>query len=306
KFHILGLGCVAVFALSAPAWAQNYGIREEPIPESRPAVVAPAPAVPTEAAAVAPAPKPHATFPYTIRPGDSLGAIAATFGVTAEDLARANHMHPDDELEAGDTLRVPNPFIAQVNGLQAQVDTLNAQLQSSDQKASSAQTQVRTLQEKADDLSAENQSLNSSLHILPWWRALALSAAAIAALMFGVMVVTLFEWWRMRRRFVALAGMTDSLGRLDLKYKEMLAKAELRLQQLYGRRRQGLAEGQPRPKLPEEMEIERLNEELKAVLEAHLERLGGRVRGARKRARWRELLGGVSSSEPAEMRSARR
>ena len=71
----------------------------------------------------------------------------------------------------------------------------------------------------------------------------------------------------------SLASLADDLGRLDYKYKAMLAKAELRLQQLYGRRRGGMQEGQPRPKLPEEVEMERLNEELKEVLERHLARL---------------------------------
>ena len=88
--------------------------------------------------------------------------------------------------------------------------------------------------------------------------------------MFGVMLLTMFEWWRMRRRFVALAAMTDALSRLDYKYKAMFAKAELRLQQLYGRRRGAITEGQPRPRMPEEVEIERLNEELKQILETAL------------------------------------
>ena len=110
--------------------------------------------------------------------------------------------------------------------------------------------------------------------------------------MFGVMLLTLFEWWRMRRRFVALAAMTDALSRLDYKYKAMFAKAELRLQQLYGRRRGGITEGQPRPKMPEEVEIERLNEELKQILELHLQRMGARLpgcapQGMARDVRWR-------------------
>jgi len=82
-----------------------------------------------------------------------------------------------------------------------------------------------------------------------------------ALVMLGAMLLTMFEWWRMRRRFVALAAMTDALSRLDYKYKAMFAKAELRLQQLYGRRRGAVTEGQPRPRMPEEVEIERLNDE---------------------------------------------
>jgi LysM repeat protein len=250
-----------------------------------------------------PPPPPRKTFPYTIRTGDSIGSIASMFGLTAEELAHINHMHPDDELMAGDELKVPNPFLAQVNGLQAQVRTLAAQAQNAQQKADSDERELSGLRDKIQDLTSDNQSLNSSLRLLPWWHATALSTTVGALIMFGVMVVTLFEWWRMRRRYVALAGLADDLGRLDYKYKAMLAKAELRLQQLYGRRRGGMPEGQPRPKMPEEIEIERLNEELREVLERHLSRIGARSR-TRKRARWRELFSGVDS--PVEARSVRR
>lgn len=263
---------------------------------------APATSYPEAEAVPKPPPPPRKTFPYVIRSGDSMGSIASMFGLTAEELAHINHMHPDDELMAGDELKVPNPFIAQVNGLQAQVKTLSAQAQSAQQKADSDDRELSGLRDKVQDLTSDNQSLNSSLRLLPWWHATALSTTVAALIMFGVMVVTLFEWWRMRRRYVELAGLADDLGRLDYKYKAMLAKAELRLQQLYGRRRGGMTEGQPRPKMPEEIEIERLNEELREVLERHLTRLGARSRT--RRARWRELFGGVDS--PVEARSARR
>jgi LysM repeat protein len=277
----------------------------EPAPTTRAAEETPsgAPGYPEAEAVPKPPPPPRKTFPYVIRSGDSMGSIASMFGLTAEELAHINHMHPDDELMAGDELKVPNPFIAQVNGLQAQVKTLSAQAQSAQLKADSDDRELSGLRDKVQDLTSDNQSLNSSLRLLPWWHATALSTTVAALIMFGVMVVTLFEWWRMRRRYVALAGLADDLGRLDYKYKAMLAKAELRLQQLYGRRRGGMTEGQPRPKMPEEIEIERLNEELREVLERHLTRLGARSR-TRKRARWRELFGGVDS--PVEARSARR
>jgi hypothetical protein len=126
---------------------------------------------------------------------------------------------------------------------------------------------------------------------------MAVAAVVAAVLMFGVMMVTAFEWWRMRRRYVALADLSDSLGRLDQKYKILLAKAELRIQQIYGRRRGAIAEGQPRPKLPEEIELEHLNAELKEVLEHQLERMGARP-GSTRRNLWRDLFGSLSS--PAE------
>jgi LysM repeat protein len=320
----LALGVALTLFVTGPALAQSASFSEESIPPSAPpssvtrdvsaapvspvaAVNPPAPAPSaTAGAAEAPKapPKPRSWFAYTIRPGDSLGSIGAQFGITPEELARVNRMSPDDELLAGATLRVPNPFVAQLKSLQAQVESLNAEAQTAEQKATAAEGELRSLQDKAQELSADNQGLNASLRLLPWWRASALSAAAAAALMFGVMMVAMFEWWRMRRRYVALAQLAESLGRLDYKYKAMLAKAELRLQQLYGRRRQGLPEGQPRPKLPEEIEIERLNEELKEILEAQLVKLGARPRSAKRRARWREMISDVDT--PAEAPSARR
>ena len=148
--------------------------------------------------------------------------------------------------------------------------------------------------------------MQGGVKLLPWWRATAVSLGIFALFMFGVMLLTMFEWWRMRRRFVALAALTDALSRLDYKYKAMFAKAELRLQQLYGRRRGAIAEGQPRPQMPEEVEIERLNDELKQILELHLQRLGARLPGARRRKGWREMLGGGDVGSTVEARSYRR
>jgi hypothetical protein len=87
-----------------------------------------------------------------------------------------------------------------------------------------------------------------------------------------------------------------SLSRLDVKYKETIAKAELRMQQLYGRRRPaGAPDKLLGAKNPDEIEVERLSHELRETLERHLEQLG--VRGRRTiGARWRVFLGG---EEPA-------
>ena len=254
-----------------------------------------------------PAVKPHPAnvIPYTVRPGDSIGAIAQMFGVMPEDLARFNRMHVDDELQVDEVLKVPHPFTGEVNNLKSQVETLSAQQQAADQKADTAEEQLKSAQNQVQELTGDNQDLQSGVKLLPWWRATAVSLGVVAAIMFGVVLLTLFEWWRMRRRFVALAAMTDALSRLDYKYKAMFAKAELRLQQLYGRRRGGITEGQPRPKMPEEIEIERLNEELKQILELHLQRMGARLPGSRRKG-WREMFGGGDVGSTVEARPYRR
>ncbi|HEY1614421.1 MAG TPA: M23 family metallopeptidase [Rhizomicrobium sp.] len=52
--------------------------------------------------------RPQATY-YTVivRPGDTVAAIAQRYRVTPSVVARLNEVAPDDELRAGDTLRVP-------------------------------------------------------------------------------------------------------------------------------------------------------------------------------------------------------
>jgi LysM repeat protein len=245
-------------------------------------------------------------IPYTVRPGDTINAIAQMFGVTPEEIAHANRIHADDGLLADEVLKIPHPFTNEITTLRSQLESINAQSQAVQQKADAASEQVKSLQAQVQELTGDNQDLQSVVKIMPWWRATAVSLGFAALIMFGMMLLTLFEWWRMRRRFIALAEMTDALGRLDYKYKAMIAKAELRLQQLYGRRRQGITEGQPRPKMPEEVEIERLNDELKEILQHHLQRLGARLPGSKRRKSWRELLNGSDVGSAVEARSARR
>jgi LysM repeat protein len=299
-------GCGLAFA--------QAGFNESTIPPSSPPARVVRPSGATEPSGAtgepadtsAPKPvKPANVIPYTVRPGDSVGAIAQMFGVTPEEIAHANRIHIDDELQVDEVLKIPHPFTTEVSNLRSQVETLSAQQQAAEQKSDSAQEQIKSLQTQVQELTGENQDLQSSVKILPWWRATAVSLGIFALIMFGVMLLTMFEWWRMRRRFVALAAMTDALSRLDYKYKAMFAKAELRLQQLYGRRRGAVTEGQPRPRMPEEVEIERLNEELKQILEVHLQRMGARLPGGRRKG-WREMFGGTDVSSTVEARSYRR
>jgi LysM repeat protein len=277
-------------------------------PSSPPARVVRAPSdtgQPAEESAPKPV-KPANVIPYTVRTGDTVGAIAQMFGVTPEEIAHANRIHIDDELQVDEVLKIPHPFTTEVTNLKSQVETLSAQQQAAEQKSDSAQEQVKSLQTQVQELTGENQDLQSAVKILPWWKATAVSLGIFTLIMFGAMLLVMFEWWRMRRRFMALAAMTDALSRLDYKYKAMFAKAELRLQQLYGRRRGGaVAEGQPRPRMPEEVEIERLNEELKQILELHLQRMGAKLPGGRRKG-WRELFGGTDVGSTVEARSYRR
>ena len=308
-FSRLALAVTFIVAGCGLAFAQE-GINESTIPPSSPPsrVVRPPGATEPNQPADQSAPKPNHPaniIPYTVRPGDTVGGIASMFGVTPEELARANRMHVDDELQVDEVLKVPHPFTTEVSNLKSQVETLSAQQQAAEQKSDAAADQIKTLQGQVQELTGENQDLQSSVKVLPWWKATAISLGIGALIMFGAMLLTMFEWWRMRRRFMALAAMTDALSRLDYKYKAMFAKAELRLQQLYGRRRGVITEGQPRPRMPEEIEIERLNEELKQILELHLQRMGAKLPGTRRKG-WRDLLGGGDVGSTVEARSYRR
>jgi hypothetical protein len=115
--------------------------------------------------------------------------------------------------------------------------------------------------------------------------------------MLGVTALTLFEWWTLRRRFVALSELSMSLSRLDIRYKEMLGKAELRMQQLYGRRRASAQESPHGARSVDEVELERLSHDLKDVLQEHLERLGMQREVPRLRAALNQVLG--REEEPA-------
>lgn len=244
-------------------------------------------------------------FPYTVRSGDSIGTIAKLFGVPVSEIARLNHLSEDDELLAGETLKIPNPFEAERKALEARLEDLAGQIGGGKHELDQVKAQVLSLTGRNADLVAENSALKQEAKALPWWRDTAFGMLAAALLMLGVTVLTLFEWWSLRAGFVTLSGLAQALGHLDLKYKEMLAKAELRMQQLYGRRRPASSpeSTQYTTKTPEEIDIERLNQDLRQTLEAYLERLGAR-RTRRKRSRWGEAFSG-EEQPPVEARSLR-
>ena len=185
------------------------------------------------------------------------------------------------------------------------IDRLTADRAQIDRDANNAKNQLNAAQDQVRDLSASNRELARQIVVLPWWRTATYMSGAAAVLMFGAMIATLIEWLNLRGRFRAVAEMNEALRRLDYRYRTTVAKAELRLQELYGRRRRGLENGQDRPRIAEDAELERLHQQLKEILETHLARLGPPGERAR-RARWRELIGGIGAPAEAEARSARR
>jgi LysM repeat protein len=245
----------------------------------------------------------HKYFPYTIRSGDTLEAIADLFGVQVTDITRVNHRITDTDLMVGDTLRIPNPFVTREAELNAEIERLSIDKQEAQRKADQATDALAAVHTQLDTAAASNAHYEHDLHSLPWWRAAAWAAAIASLVMFGMMIAAVIEWWSLRWRYRAVAEMNDSLRRLDYRYRMVMAKAELRLQELYGRRRHGIEEGQDRSKIPEEIELERLDLQIKEILETYLDRLGPPSSRSR-RARWREMIGAVGA--PIEARSERR
>ena len=242
-------------------------------------------------------------FSYSVRSGDSLGSIGATFGIQAEDIARANRLQIDSTLEVGQTLRIPNPFAARMRELAGENQKLTDQLAELQKRAGDAASSQAGLEAQVQQLTATNRELKHDVRVLPWWKDAVYSAAIVSLLLLGVTGLTVLEWFLLRRRFIAIADLNESLRRLDQRYRALLAKAELRMQELYGRRRRGISEDHERPRIPEEADLDRLDEQLHDVLERHLKQLGGPVR-PRRRTRWDEEFGVVTP--PVEARSIRR
>ena len=302
---------VASHHMSAPVRPQaadlnSDGSGDSTAPPIRPATETPSEAAPSSTEHGAARPSHVANFfPYTIRPGDTPQSIANTFGLATAELTKINHITDDTGLIVGHSLRIPNPYLAQMRELEGQVDRLSAERTEINQQATTAQSQLENVQAQFDHLKDSDHDLAHEVVALPWWRAATYMAAAAAILMFGVMIVALIEWLNLRGRFRAVAEMNEALRRLDYRYRITVAKAELRLQELYGRRRRGLEDGQDRPRIAEDTELERLHQQLKEILETHLARLGPPGERAR-RARWRELIGGIGAPAEAEARSVRR
>ena len=201
------------------------------------------------------------------------------------------------------TPSVASSFSARMRELTTENQKLNDQLADLQKRADSATAAQTDLKAQVRQLTAGNRDLTHDVRMLPWWRGAVYSAVIVSLLLLGVAALAVLEWFLLRRRFIAIADLNESLRRLDQRYRAILAKAELRMQELYGRRRRGISEDHERPRIPEEADLERLDQQLHDVLARHLKQLGGPVR-PRRRARWDEEFGTVAS--PVEARSVRR
>ena len=238
---------------------------------------------------------------YVIHEGDSVGAVAAMFHIPPADIFRRNHLTGSSTLRVGQVLHIPNPYAAQVRELQTQIGALNVRADDQERRLHDANIREGAYNARVVELNSINRALEHDVTTLPWWRRATTLAVSLATLMFGIAVVSLFQWFMVRRRFGAVAMANERLSRLDQRYRTLLARSELRLQQLYGRRR---APVETQSKSPDDFELERLNRELKDVLEEQMAQLGVQLHAPARRSRFREWLANLGS--PVAVRSDRR
>jgi murein DD-endopeptidase MepM/ murein hydrolase activator NlpD len=225
------------------------------------------------------------------------------FHLSAEEIFRVNHLSENSTLRVGQVLRIPNPYTAQVHDLQRQVAASQARSQEQARKLQDNNAKERAFDARIVELSGLNRALEHDVTVLPWWRRAAMVAVTLAMVMLGIALVSLLQWFLIRQRFAAIAVANERLSKLDQRYRILHGRSELRLQQLYGRRR-AAAEPSVQARTPEDFELERLGHELKEVIEQELTKLGVQLHAPARRSRFREWL--TSLGSPVAVRSDRR
>jgi LysM repeat protein len=244
-----------------------------------------------------------AELSYVIREGDSVGAIAGMFHLPAQDIFHRNHINENTTLHVGQVLHIPNPYVAQVRDLQKQISALDARNQTQGHKLEDSDSKVSALAARIGELNSVNRGLEHDVKVLPWWRRATTIAVTLAAVLLGIALLSLLQWFLIRWRFAAVADANERLSKLDQRYRVLMARAELRLQQLYGRRR-AAADSSTQAKGQEEFELENLGREVKEVLEHEMARLGVQRSQSPRRSRFREWVANLGS--PVAVRSDRR
>ena len=240
---------------------------------------------------------------YVIHEGDSVGAVSAMFRIPAQEIFHHNHLNENSTLHVGQILRIPNPYAAQVRDLQHQLATVESRNQDQEHKLEDSDARQRAFNAQIVELRGIKRSLEHDVAVLPWWRRATTVVATLAVVMVGVTLLSLLQWFLIRQRFAAVAVANERLSRLDQRYRTAQARAELRLQQLYGRRR-AAAEPSAQLRNSEDFELDRLSRELKDIIEQELTKLGVQVHAPARRSRFREWIASLGS--PVAVRSDRR
>src|SRR5579871_922519 len=184
-------------------------------------------AKPSAAAKMAPAPNKAAVssggdLNYVIREGDSIGAVAAMFHLSPQEIFRRNHLGEDSTLHVGQVLHIPNPYVAEVRDLQRQIGQLQAAEQSLEARLEASGSSQRALDARIEELTAINRGLEHDVTVLPWWRRATTVAVTAAAVLLGIALLSLVQWFLIRWRFAAVAQANEKLSKLDQRYRVLL------------------------------------------------------------------------------------
>ena len=108
------------FVLLRPGEPSAPALESSPIPTAGPSPIVDNPDAAFEAVIATPTPQPTPTatpqpratpsptpLVYTVQPGDTLFAIATRFGVSVDDLVRANRLVNPDSLQVGQQITIP-------------------------------------------------------------------------------------------------------------------------------------------------------------------------------------------------------
>jgi LysM repeat protein len=95
--------------LQIPSTVEGYSaLQQQGLVPADPAQAAPATAPAAAPAAAAPAAAPAAQGAYSVRPGDTLSALAAQAGVSTEAMAAMNGLDPNGVLVSGTVIKLPS------------------------------------------------------------------------------------------------------------------------------------------------------------------------------------------------------
>jgi murein DD-endopeptidase MepM/ murein hydrolase activator NlpD len=177
-------------------------------------------------------------FLYPLRGGESLSDVARTFHVSVQDLTSVNHLGDVDNLQIGQTIRVPNGFAHETAALRAEQSRVLEEKRRVERESAERQRALADLQARQRQLEAERNAFAAELATLASWRVTAKIALGLFLLALAWALKSRIERARTARRHAAMVAHNAALSAAKERYRQAAAQLELRYQKLYG----GLAE----------------------------------------------------------------
>src|SRR5260370_7261521 len=89
------------------------------------------------------------------------------FHTPQEQIYRRNHLGANTTLHIGQTLHIPNPYVAQVRQLQAQIDGLRSRTQDQERKLQENNSKERAFSARIVDRADTNRAFHPHVTTLP-------------------------------------------------------------------------------------------------------------------------------------------